>query len=172
MSSFLIIGTGAFAMLAGVFSFFNPISATITAEQLVAWFFVLLGLSELFSASKFKSNKSIFYMLLISAVMALLFGLFLLFNPLHGIVALTIIIGIIFLLSGANKIFFAFSFRQSPFFWGQIISGLISLLLAGMIFSNFPQSAAGVLGLFLAVELVFTGASLISLGLLCKPNKS
>lgn len=41
----------------------------------------------------------------------------------------------------------------------------MAFLLAFMIFSNFPQSAVLVLGVFLAVELISNGVSLVVLSL-------
>jgi uncharacterized membrane protein HdeD (DUF308 family) len=47
----------------------------------------------------------------------------------------------------------------------MILAGIVSLVLGGMILANFPQSALVVLGIFLAVELISNGVSLIVLAL-------
>ena len=57
------------------------------------------------------------------------------------------------------------STAQTPLRWALILSGAVSLLLGAMILSNFPQSAALVLGVYLAVELISNGVSLIVLSL-------
>ena len=42
--------------------------------------------------------------------------------------------------------------------WGWVlVSGLLSILLAVFIFTNFPYAAGSVLGIFLAVELISNG---------------
>jgi uncharacterized membrane protein HdeD (DUF308 family) len=45
------------------------------------------------------------------------------------------------------------------------LAGLISIVLSVMIFTNFPWSSGAVLGIFLAVELISNGVSLIFVAL-------
>ena len=49
-----------------------------------------------------------------------------------------------------------------------MISGLVSIILGVMVLANFPQSAAVVLGILLAVELLSNGVSAIALALLTR----
>ena len=66
---------------------------------------------------------------------------------------------------GIVRISLGFSFRTPGVRFLLIMSGALSLLLAFMIYSNWPQSAALVLGLFLAIELISNGISLIVLAM-------
>ena len=162
MSSTLIFIIGVISILAGVFAFVDPLTATVTAEQLAAWLFVFVGFMELFSSFRVSSNKTFFWPLLISALISLLIGFFLLFEPLKGILTLTIAIAILFLLSGIAKVIYSYIFfKGEKSFWAHIFSGLISVALAAMIFGGFPNSAASILGILLSVELIFSGVSLI-----------
>ena len=45
-----------------------------------------------------------------------------------------------------------------------VISAIFSIVLAILIFADFPWAAVTVLGLFLGVELTFNGVSLLMLG--------
>ena len=56
--------------------------------------------------------------------------------------------------------------RLYGYFRGTLlVSGLLSFVLAVLIFADFPQSANVILGLFLAIELLSNGISLIALGM-------
>ena len=169
MSSTLIFIIGVISILAGVFAFVDPLTATVTAEQLAAWLFVFVGFMELFSSFRLSTHKKFFWSLLISALISLLIGFFLLFEPLKGILSLTIAIAVLFLFSGVAKVVYSYVFfKGDKYFWAHIFSGLISIALAAMIFGGFPNSAASILGILLSVELIFSGASLIMISLFFK----
>lgn len=93
----------------------------------------------------------------------LVFGVSLLGHPLKGVISLTYMAGIMMLLLGVLRILLAFSAQATGLRGVLILSGLVSLVLGGMIFANWPQAAAVVLGLFLAIELISNGISLIVL---------
>ncbi len=171
MHSLLIFIIGVLSILAGIFSFFDPLAATVSAEQLAACLFLFVGFMELFSAMRMRQSKAFFWPLLASAGVALLIGFFLLFHPLQGILSLTIIIAVLFLISGVVKIGYSFLFRGERYFWAHILSGLISIGLAMLIFGYFPESAASILGILLSMELLFSGTSLVMVSLLFKKQE-
>lgn len=172
MSSVLVFIIGLISVLAGIFAFFDPFAATVGAEQLAAWLFLFVGFMELFASFRAKSTKSLFWTLLFSAILMLLIGFFLLFRPLDGVVDLTILIAVFFLLSGVLKIAYSFMFKGERYFWAHIVSGLISLALAALIFGYFPESAASILGILLSVELIFSGASMMMVSIFFKKQES
>lgn len=86
-------------------------------------------------------------------------------EPLKGTLTLTFAAAILLLAAGIFRILMAFAVDGGQVRMILIISGIISLLLGGMILANFPQSATVVLGLFLAIELISNGVSLIVLSL-------
>ena len=47
--------------------------------------------------------------------------------------------------------------------WLMILSGIVSLVLAWMIFSGFPGSATWLLGLLFGINLIFTGFYFLSM---------
>jgi uncharacterized membrane protein HdeD (DUF308 family) len=71
----------------------------------------------------------------------------------------------VFLATGATKVVMAFGVRGTGYFWVVLLSGALSVLLGFMVLSNFPYSAATILGVLLAVELISSGIANIALGL-------
>ncbi len=150
---------GVLSLLGGLFAWFNPFAATLAAEWLAGWFFLLGGITTVVFALTGARGGARWAAVLLGIMLALI-GLFLLFNPLQGAVSLTLIIAVLLLVAGFGRVLMAFAVRGNPR-WILLVSGLISLTLAVMIFMNFPQSAAVILGVFLAVELISNGISLL-----------
>ena len=67
--------------------------------------------------------------------------------------------------SGIVRIVLAFQMKEgTPWIW-VVLSGLITVLLGGMILLHWPLSSLWVLGVLLGVDLVFAGMSWIVMGL-------
>ncbi|MDO5058562.1 MAG: DUF308 domain-containing protein [Neisseria sp.] len=157
--TWLLIG-GILSLLGGLYAFAYPFAATLTVEWLAAWAFLFSGAAA--AASAFGHTGGIRWMTLLTGIFTALLGVFLLNNPLQGAVSLTVIAGLLLLLAGAVRIVSAFA-AQNGLRWVLLASGGLSLLLAVMIFSNFPASALTLLGTFLALELLSNGISLLFL---------
>jgi uncharacterized membrane protein HdeD (DUF308 family) len=107
---------------------------------------------------------------LTSGILALLAGLMLLWNPMQGLVTLTYVLVAFFIFDGIAMIMYAVAHRQEltgRWEW-LLINGIIDLVLAVIILSGLPGSAAWALGLLLGIDLVFGGASLIAMAMAAK----
>lgn len=161
---YLWLIAGIISLLGGFFALANPLAATLTAELLTGYLFIVVGLLTIFSA--FGDQGWGGRILAIVLGVAILFlGVNLVWHPLVGIISLTYAAGVLMLVMGVVRILMAFSARAKNLRGILILSGLLSLVLGFMIFSNWPQSAAVVLGIFLAVELISNGISLIVLSM-------
>ena len=162
-SPVLLIAAGALAILGGILALANPLAASLAAETLAGWFFVITGILQIVWAFQREGLGRKLLALLLGAIY-LFVGISLLGNPLAGMLSLTWLVAFLFLFGGATKIVMSFMYGVKEF-WLLALSGVVSLILAFMIFSNFPASAVSVLGILLGVELVMSGVALVSLGL-------
>lgn len=168
---FLWLVAGLISLAGGIFALANPLAATLTAELLAGYMFIAVGILTVFSA--FSDQGWGGRILAILLGLALLFlGINLVANPLAGTVSLTFLAGFMLLILGIFRILLAFSSRAANLRGVLIVSGALSVLLGLMIFANWPQSAVVVLGLFLAVELISNGVSLIVLSLTRKSGET
>ena len=84
-------------------------------------------------------------------------------NPLVATASLTLLAGAALVATGVLRLVMAFQNRELPY-WGWVaFSGVLSLLLGGMILAQWPGSSLWVLGTFLAIELIFQGWAAIAL---------
>ena len=155
---------GVVSLLGGIMALANPLAASLTAELLAGWSFVFVGVIALFSAFGDQGWGARIFTLLLG-LLILLIGVNLIANPLRGLLSLTYAVAVFMMIAGIVRLVLAFSAELRPFRLIMVSSGALSIILAMMIFSNFPQSAAMVLGVYLAIELISNGVSLIAISL-------
>lgn len=160
MSRMLWLVVGIISILGGIFALFNPLSATFAAEQLAGWFFLFVGVLQVFMLFHAPTTGGKIWATL-GGVIGLLLGFELLKQPLQGILTLTMVVAILFMATGIVRTIVAFGLRGTAAFAPVLFSGIISIILAIMIFSGYPESSTFILGVLLAVELISNGISLV-----------
>ncbi|MDQ0390233.1 HdeD family acid-resistance protein [Labrys monachus] len=159
---FLVIGL--ISVVGGLFALIHPGIASLAVVYWVGWLFLVLGAVQLIQAMTVKAWGG-FFEAAVLGVLALLLGVSILLDPISGAISLTALIGVLFLIYGIVKVMIAFRIRRSVSWIWMLLSGLVSILLAVMIFTNFPWSALSLLGILLGVELLANGLALIFTGL-------
>lgn len=160
--------TGVIFVFGGFMALTNPLAATLAATMIAAWSFLIGGALQIYVAYKQEGDESKIWPALVG-LSGVIVGVFLFKNPLEGVISLTIVVAIMFLVIGAAKVILSFSLKGTSAFWPVLISGVLSVALSLIIFNNFPQSAAIALGTLLAIELISNGVSLIMMSLYKKP---
>ena len=165
MSNWLLLtALGIVSIIAGILALLNPFPASLAAVQIAAWAFMIIGALQIFEAFRAESWGGKLWTLLLGVV-ALVVGVNLFGKPLTGLVTLTMILGIMFIVSGIFKFIVGWSIHKSEFRFLVLISGAASLVIGLIIMSNFPASAAASLGVLLGIELISNGVSATVLGL-------
>ena len=155
---------GILLIVFGALAIAFPLLGTIVVEQLFAALLLIaggyalaasLGRKESGTASRVVSG--------LWAVLTLATGLLLMFQVGAGILTLTILLAAYFAAQGLVTIIAAFKFSGTNTMWFMLLSGIVSLVLAWMIFSGFPGSATWLLGLLFGINLIFTGFFFLSM---------
>ena len=97
-------------------------------------------------------------------------GVILLAQPVTGALSLTFVLIAFFVIEGIVTIMYAIEHRnQLSGRWGWMLaSGIVDLILAGIIFAGLPGTAAWALGLLVGINLVFGGTAMIGMALAAK----
>jgi uncharacterized membrane protein HdeD (DUF308 family) len=144
----------------GVAAILFPIFSTLVAALLAGWVFLITGGFMFFGSFSIHGTGPFFGALLLS-IISIAAGAFLLFNPLAGAVALTLLVGVVFVFQGAFELFFAFETRPHRGWVGMLIAGLASIVMAVLIAAGWPQISVIVLGILLGVNFLTTGLGYI-----------
>lgn len=97
-----------------------------------------------------------FFLHFLLALLYIIVGLLFIINPMHSSVYLTFWLGVLFIVIGAMRIIFSTSARTPNWIWG-VINGFITLILGILILSSWPESSLVIIGIFVGVDLLFTG---------------
>lgn len=151
-----IMFEGAILTILGVIAFVVPVAFGIAFEMVLGWLFLLGGGIMLYRA--IQSNQAPgFWMTVLSALFFMVLGVLIVFHPLQGLVALTLIIAIFFMAEGIAKVIYAFQIRQFANWIWVLISGLCSIAIALIAFTGFPLSSMWFIGVLMGVYLMLTG---------------
>lgn len=96
----------------------------------------------------------------LGAILNIILGILLLTNPISGIITLTILLIIYFLVSGIVQIVWSWQLRPYSG-WGWVaISGILALLMGAILITGWPTSAIWAIGLLFGINLLFSGIAL------------
>jgi uncharacterized membrane protein HdeD (DUF308 family) len=159
-----IVGIGVLLLVFGMIALGSVVTATVASVWTVGLMMILSGASEMAHGFAMKTwGKSILWIIL--GLLYGLAGVFTFMNPLLAAGVLTLLLGAGLVASGIVRIILAFQMKScQPWIW-VVLSGLVTVLLGGMILAHWPASSLYVLGIFLGIDLVFAGVSWIMMGL-------
>ncbi|SNS17904.1 DUF308 domain-containing protein [Tropicimonas sediminicola] len=155
---------GCLSILFGALALANAVAVSFGITIVTGSLLILAGLIQVGIGFKDDGglNKAISIML---GLLVAVLGLSFVRNPFEGMMSLTLVITLFIGAAGVLRLFWAFQMRQTRFFWMMLLSGSLSILLAGFIFANFEQASARLLGILLGIELLFNGLALVVLAL-------
>ena len=155
---------GILSILFGIFVLANPVAASFAVTVVAGTLFIVSGGVQIWAG--FTADDGSSKLLGIGlGILMLLLGISLVFQPLQGIISLATLATILIGLNGVLRLISGWQMRDTPLFWPMLISGALSVLLAGYIIANFFDIAPQLLGILLGIELLFNGSGLIALAL-------
>jgi uncharacterized membrane protein HdeD (DUF308 family) len=162
----LFLVEGIVLVILGAAAIILPVIATLAFTLLIGWLFLLSGVVGLVTTFWMR-NAPGFWWSLISAVVGIAAGIVLIRWPISGTVSLTLVLIAFFILEGIVTLMYAFEHRaQLSGRWGWMLaSGIVDLILAGIIFAGLPETATWALGLLVGINLLFGGIAMIGMAL-------
>jgi uncharacterized membrane protein HdeD (DUF308 family) len=156
---------GVVLILLGIVAFVLPVAAGLAAALVLGWILLLsgvLGLVALF-ATRGEAHAGWGFL---SALIALVAGLLLLFDPFAGAVSIAFLLAAYLLLDGIVLVLLAIDLKRrgAPGWLWVLLSGVVDWLLAVLIFAVAPAGAPVLLGLLVGIDLVAAGFALLRLG--------
>jgi len=150
---------GGVMVLAGVLALVYPIASSFAAVLLLGWLLIISGVVQ--GISLFDVRKvPHFWLQLVSVVLSVIVGVLLIRHRGQGLLVLTLLLLVYFMIEGISKVIFALTIRPFPN-WGWVLaSGIIGILLALYLLASLPVTAIWLLGVLLGIQLICEGAAL------------
>lgn len=166
----IFLAVGILMVIFGFMIVVFPVAGTLTIDFLIGILVLIAGLSQIVLAFKAKKWTG-FLVTLILGIIYGIAGLFLLFNPLAGVVTLTLVLGIFLLIDGLFRIILAFTIRRQHDWEWLVFGGIVSIILGILILMSWPGDSAVILGLLFGISMIMGGVVNIVLSLAVKDMK-
>jgi len=150
---------GALMILGGILALIYPIMSSVAVVLFLGWVLIVSGVVQGISLIDAR-NVPHFWLQLVSVVLSIVVGLLLIRNPEQGLLTITLLLIVFFMVEGFSKVIFSLTIRPFPN-WGWIlVSGIIGILLSLFLWANLPVTAIWLLGLLVGIQLISEGAAL------------
>ena len=162
----LFLVEGIVLVVLGVLAIVLPMVATIAVAILIGWLFFISGVVGLINTFQMRDAPGRWWSLL-SAVLGIVAGIVLLGWPIPGAISLTLLLTVFFIIEGVASIMYALEHRKEltgRWTW-MLVSGIVDLILAFIILTGLPGTAAWALGLLVGINMLFGGTSMIAMAL-------
>ena len=162
----LVLIEGIVLVVLGVLAILVPMVATIAVAILIGWLILISGVVGLITTFMMR-NAPGFWWSLLSAILGIVAGIVLLGWPVLGAVSLTLLLIVFFTIEGVASIMYALEHKREltgRWTW-MMVSGIVDLILAFIIVTGLPGTAAWALGLLVGINMLFGGTSMIAMAL-------
>ena len=160
----MIAAFGVIMLLLGFMALGLVLSATIATVLVIGGFMIATGVLEIvmgFSAQTWGR----FFIWIIAGLLYVAAGVIAISQPLLAASIFTLMLGAGLLATGIVRIVLAFQLPPEQSKWLVMLSGVITLLVGFAIIEGWPDNSFFILGVFLAIDLIFYGVGWISFGL-------
>jgi uncharacterized membrane protein HdeD (DUF308 family) len=158
------IGLAVGLIIVGWLEIFVPFVSSVGMQNLVGILLVISGIMYIVHTFRWRLSERITPGFFIG-ILYIAFGLVFLGHPVSTIFTLRFMLGTFFLLEGIFKIAQSIRTRPSSGWGWMLFSGIVSVLLALLIWAGRVMTAFWTVGLFIGINLLFTGFAVLMIAL-------
>jgi uncharacterized membrane protein HdeD (DUF308 family) len=157
------LALGISLIILGVIALSFSVLTTLASVIVFGWLLIVSGVLQAVHAF-WRKRWNGFFLDLFGGILSLVVGFMLVANPLVGAETLTMLIALFLFIGGIFRIVVSLT---APFHnWGWLLlNGVINVVLGVLIWRQWPVSGLWVIGLFVGIDMLFNGWSLVMLSL-------
>jgi uncharacterized membrane protein HdeD (DUF308 family) len=158
------IGVSILLIILGIVAIALPFVAGLAVSAIVGWMLIFGGVVHLAAAFHVRGAGAVLWEILVGLVY-LVGGGYMLFHPLIGIATLTLFLAAVFLAEGVFEIVAFFGIRGQTNSGWMLFDGIITILLAGLIWFHWPSSSVWAIGTIVGISLLMSGVKWLMISL-------
>lgn len=155
---------GLLSMAFGLYVLGNAYIASVAVAWVIGVLLLVAGVMQVFASFASEDSTGWKLISILLGILTAYVGLSFLYNPFAGVISLTMVVLIFFMAAGIARTIFAFTIRDTTFFWPMIVTGILSILLAGYLWMNFADVVGPLLGTLMGIEMLLDGFGLVVMG--------
>ena len=152
---------GIALIVLGILAIVSPAVAGGTVVTVIGLILLVAGVVQILRALQAEGTEKV--LTLVLGAISVLGGIAVIAHPLLGLAFLTLVLAVYLIVEGAWKMIAAFRYRPAGGWGWLLLSGVLSLLLAWLIWAQWPLSGWWAIGVLVGVNLLGTGAALVTL---------
>ena len=152
------IALAVLLILAGLFALFVPVISGLAVTLIIGWFLLVAGILHFLLAWKLHTASGVIWEILL-AIVYVFTGVYCIMHPLAGLASLTLFLAAYFLVKGILQVIYYFQLRPRHGAGWLLFDGIVSIILAVMIWRSWPVSSVWAIGTLVGIGLLFTGIS-------------
>jgi uncharacterized membrane protein HdeD (DUF308 family) len=161
-NAWLFIIQGVLMTVVGIAAIAYPLMTSVAVVVFLGWMLIVVGVVQGISLITAREAPH-FWLQLVSVALGCIIGAMMVSRPEAGLLALTLLIIVFFMVEGISKIVLALTVRPLSN-WGWVLaSGLLGVVLSFYLWASMPLTATWLLGLLLGINLITEGVSLVVL---------
>jgi uncharacterized membrane protein HdeD (DUF308 family) len=158
-SSAGLLVMGALLIVVGLVAISSSFIATLATVVILGVLLMVGGAVEIIDAFLGRGWRG-FWMHLLAGILYLVLGFLMVQRPLAAAAFFTLMIAAAFFIGGLFRIVVSLSERFYGWGW-VLLNGVISVVLGVLIWQEWPETAVWVIGLFVGIDMLFAGWSLV-----------
>ena len=160
----IAIGIGIFLLITGVLALGAPLVTGISITLMIGVLMVVGGIAQCILAFKVGAFGRGVLVFLFGVLMVAV-GIYMVSQPVSALGSMTLFLAAYFIVTGIVELLAAFGVRPAEGWGWVLVNGFVTVLLGLMIWRQFPLSGVWAIGTLFGVKLLFSGASLLGLGM-------
>lgn len=148
---------GIVFVILGILAIVLPWFFTKAITLIIGWLLVAGGVVQ-----GIRTIQQFNWPALVTTLILLGFGIWFLVWPVEATEVLTVILAIFFFFEGLFKVFLSFRLRRLGKSGWILLSGIVSIVIAAIVWVGWPATAHWFIGLLLGINLLFFGLAQIA----------
>jgi uncharacterized membrane protein HdeD (DUF308 family) len=151
---------GIALIIIGILAILFPTLTTLVTTVALGWLFILAG-GVLLVAGMQLHGAGPFFSAFLVALLTFAAGVWLIANPAAGMIALTLLLAVLFLVNGAAETVLALELRPRYGWRWMLVSAGVSMVLGLLLAAGLPGTAAFFIGLIVGLNFLTSGFAFV-----------